>query len=74
MTTLWAIEVTPFNPRSKPWLDYETVSSRRKYAWEKFGRNGTPKWHQEIKRRQRKGLLRAVKVTIQLANKEQSCK
>lgn len=68
-TTLWAIEVTP-QVDGKPLLMYYTVSSQRKTAWEKFREHGTVKWHQEIKKRQRKGLLRAVKVTIQLAKEK----
>ena len=69
MTTLWAIEVTP--RRGKPWIDYSTVSRRRYGAWAAYLDGSTAAWHRETKRRQRKGLLRAVKVTIQVA-KEQS--
>lgn len=65
--TLWAIEVTPLNGRSKPWIHHGTVARRRKEAWEMLRGGGTPLWHKTIKSRQRKGLLRAVKVTIELA-------
>ena len=65
--TLWAIQITPWaSRRPRPWLNANTVSSTRRGAWEKLREGGTPFWHKEIKKRQRKGLLRAVKVTIQL--------
>ena len=67
MTTLWAIEVTPLDGRGKPWIDHTTVSGLRRYAWAIFA-VGTPLTIQEIKRRRRKGLLRAVKVTIQISS------
>lgn len=63
MTTLWAIEVTPLNGIVKPWIDHTTVSCLRKDAWAKCRKDWLP---DEFKRRQRKGLLRAVKVTIQI--------
>ena len=66
MRTLWAIECTPLQGRGKPWLHADTVSGTRRGAWETFREGGTPTWHKEIKRRQRNGLLRAVKVTLQL--------
>jgi hypothetical protein len=67
MTTLWAIEVKPINGRGKPWIHYETISRRRKHAWAAFADGGTALWHKTIAKHKRSGLLRAVKVTVQLA-------
>ena len=72
MTTLWAIEVTPLDGRGKPWINHLTVSCLRKDAWEKFiYKDAPPDWLRIIDFRRRKGLLRAVKVTLQLV-KDQS--
>ena len=71
MNTLWAIEVTPLIGKGKPFIEYTTICRNRRAAWDNFIGTCTPERYQEIKRRQRKGLLRAVKVTIQIA-KDQS--
>lgn len=69
--SLWAIQITPWaSRRPRPWLNPRTLSYTRRGAWELLREGGTPTWLKEIKRRQRKGMMRAVKVTLEL-QKEQ---
>ncbi|MEO8391173.1 hypothetical protein [Polaromonas sp.] len=64
--TLWAIKVTPIHGRGRQWIDYTTVSQLQKDAWKKFsGEHVAEAWLAEIAQRRRRGLLRAVKVTVQ---------
>ena len=70
MTTLWAIEATPLNGKGKPGVILETLSRTRREAFAKLREGGEPLFLRAIKRHQRKGLLRAVKVTVQLAKEK----
>lgn len=64
--TLWAIQITPLSGRGKPWINHLTLSRLRGEAWQKLYEGGTDKWRKTINLRKRKGLMRAVKVTIQI--------
>lgn len=65
MSTLWAIRHTTRS--GSAWLDYTSVRSTRRECWRAYDKaqeGATAKWHAEVKRRRRKGLIRAVKVTL----------
>lgn len=67
---LWAIRWGPYptNPRSRSWIDWTTISMTRRDAWKKHADgespNATPKWRADLKRRRRKGYIRAVRVEV----------
>lgn len=70
--TLWAIQWGPHSNRARGWIDYTTISTLRRDAWAEFEkntnhRNVSEKWLKEVKRRRRKGLIRAVRVTLTVA-------
>lgn len=65
MTILWAIRHT--TRAGSTWLDHTTVRCTRRECWRVFykaSEGATAKWHAEVERRRRKGLIRAIKVTL----------
>lgn len=66
MQTLWAIRHTTRS--GSTWVNYLCIRSTRREAWREHDQqneNATPAYLKELKRRRRKGLDRAVKVTVQ---------
>lgn len=61
---LWAIQLQPFAPRSKPWIDYRTVRRTRKEAWATFREGAAEQWLKTIDKRKRSGHIRCVKVAV----------
>lgn len=64
--TLWAIRHTARS--GSTWLDYTTVRSTRRECWRAFNESqegATEVWFKELRRRRRKGTMRAVKVQLQ---------
>ncbi|MDB5975202.1 MAG: hypothetical protein JWR07_1962 [Nevskia sp.] len=67
MTTLWAIQHTTHS--GSTWLDYTTVRSTRREAWRTLDdhyKDYADRWIKELARKRRKGILRAVKVTLRV--------
>lgn len=68
---LWAIQWGPYptNPRCRGWIDHTTVSIKRTEAWDRFAENESPhatdKWKAELKKRRRKGWIKAVRVSLE---------
>ena len=68
---LWAIQWGPYpsNPRSRGWIDHRSVSMKRSDAWKRFAENESPhatdKWKAEVKKRRRKGWIKAVRVSLE---------
>lgn len=59
---LWAIKWP------SGWVDHRSLGSTRRDAWFNFDRenlNWTPAYQEKIRKQRRKGLIRAVKVTLE---------
>jgi hypothetical protein len=66
MQTLWAIRHTTRS--GSTWIDYTCIRSTRREAWREYERHNegaTPAYIKELARNRRKGITRAVKVTVQ---------